>query len=226
MTKEEMLDELTKIASELEETPTRQEFIAYSKTKYGYLQHWPRYNDFIKEAGLKPHNKGKAAHPLLSKEQVIDAFQEYVEIHHEQPTYKQFRETYPSEARSMKVIFKKFNKLVEAAGGKTRRVYAEDRGKHPWTKEELVALMKQDMTKEEIPASTYAFIKKHHMAFKWVKELFGSYDNLIAAAKEESILKVHRSTVNQLYTKRYKVQYSSMSVILKWTRRRDVRWKV
>ena len=221
MTKEEMLNEVREIASLLEKAPSKAEFMEYSSTKEDYKKYWRTYQEFMNAAGLKYRSRVKGYFEVPDKERLIEAFQEYKKTKGRQPTHHQFHAAYPGLASYVSSYFERYNDFVEAAGGTVQRVYNKNHGRRPWTREELIELIRQDAKECDIPKSGYAFTKKHHISNLWISTLFnGSYEELKKYIPET--IQVTRADANPLYQKRYAVQYHPMPVLLKWARRRPV----
>ena len=234
MTKEKMIQEVREIAEILGKTPTRAEFITLSETGWCYVNYWIGYNEFLEEAGLQPVKHVKHGE-APEKEDVIACFQEIWHLHGKQPTSNQFRSTYLKESYYINALFGSFNGLVVAAGGKPRKVYNSlHKPRAPWTREEILALAKKDVEEGSLPATGTRFTKKHHIGYQFLKNHFGTYEDLLAAV-QEPVAGIHPVPVLQHvkpetrkpmpiridWTKRYPVRYKSAPASLKWYRRRQ-----
>ena len=233
ITKEEMILELQEMFNTTGKVPTRNAFVECSKTKWGWLKHWPHWNAFVEEAGLKIIKK-RNPKQIASKEELIEFFLEMQNRIGKQPTWAEFRSACPMAKISVEAHFGSFNRLIIEAGGTPRRMYNENHDpRKPWTRKEVLELAHKDIEEHDIQPTGYMFSRKHHIGYQFITDNFGTYEammesligkeltrQIVRTRRHRKVLKLKEPIIKQEWNKRYPVSYRATSVILKWCRHR------
>lgn len=173
-TKEELLEDIEKVAAALSKTPSQLEYEEHGEHSYTTAQaRFGTWNEAVSQAGLEPNNRRRAKIP---KEELLNDLERVSESLDKTPTMEEYNNHGEFNKTTLAERFEGWNNAVEAAGLEPNNKFG------PYTAEEAV----EDIQKVADELGEAPIWDEYAECGKWspqtIKEKFGTWPDAVEAA--------------------------------------------